>query len=92
MTCQKPRRPLFLLLHEVALFRGRFVANLMDYCPSIQKGPGTMSPVNSRREMLTRASCGFGALALQAMLADTTVGRRWGCGIAGLAVQQHITA
>lgn len=30
-----------------------------------------MSPVNSRREMLTRASCGFGALALQAMLADT---------------------
>ena len=29
-----------------------------------------MSPVNSRREMLTRASCGFGALALQAMLAD----------------------
>ena len=30
-----------------------------------------MSPVNSRREMLTRASCGFGALALQAMLANT---------------------
>lgn len=30
-----------------------------------------MSPVNSRREMLTRASCGFGAMALQAMLADT---------------------
>ena len=29
-----------------------------------------MSPANSRREMLTRASCGFGALALQAMLAD----------------------
>jgi hypothetical protein len=48
-----------------------FVANLNGCCPSIQKGPGTMSPVNSRREMLTRASCGFGALALQAMLADT---------------------
>jgi hypothetical protein len=48
-----------------------FVANLKGCCPSIQKGPGTMSPVNSRREMLTRASCGFGALALQAMLADT---------------------
>ena len=29
-----------------------------------------MSPVNSRREILSRASCGFGALALQAMLAD----------------------
>jgi hypothetical protein len=48
-----------------------FVANLKGCCPSILKGPGTMSPVNSRREMLTRASCGFGALALQAMLADT---------------------
>lgn len=31
-----------------------------------------MSPINSRREMLTRASCGFGALALQAMLADNS--------------------
>jgi hypothetical protein len=31
-----------------------------------------MSPVNSRREMLTRASCGFGALALQAMLAENS--------------------
>ena len=31
-----------------------------------------MSPVNSRREMLTRASCGFGALALQAMLSDSS--------------------
>ena len=52
-----------------------FVANLMKRYPSIQKGPGTMSPVNSRREMLTRASCGFGALALQAMLADTNRSR-----------------